>query len=148
MTTPKRSLAYPTNHLLAVIDDPAAAASAASALKTAGFGTADVILLRGTEGADRLDGLGEVGGPWRRMVRAFQFMSMDQMPDFRTYEGAIRDGRAVVAVAAGNRAAAIKARDILMAAGGHFINFFGRLSTEEFSRWRGPELASPGYLRR
>lgn len=148
MTTPKRSLAYPTNHLLAVIDDPAAAASAASALKTAAFGTADVILLRGTEGADRLDGLGEVGGPWRRMVRAFQFMSMDQMPDFRTYEGAIRDGRAVVAVAAGNRAAAIKARDILMAAGGHFINFFGRLSTEEFSRWRGPELASPGYLRR
>jgi hypothetical protein len=75
-------------------------------------------------------------------------MSMDQMPDFRTYEAAIRDGRAVLAIAAPNRPAALKARDLLIEAGGHFINYFGRLSTEEFSRWHGPELESPGYLRR
>jgi len=148
MVATKRSLSYPTNHLLGVIDDPAAAASAAGALTAAGFAPSDVTILRGEEGADRLDGLGEIGGPWRRLVRTFQFMSMDQMPDFRTYEAAIRDGRAVVAVKASRRAAALTARDILIDGGGHFINYFGRLSTEEFSRWRGPELSLPGYLRR
>ncbi|HTC85612.1 MAG TPA: hypothetical protein VK656_02845 [Candidatus Acidoferrum sp.] len=148
MARQRRSLAYPTNHLLGVIDDPAAAASGAAALAAAGFASSDVIVLRGTEGADRLDGLGEIGGPWRRLVRSFQFMSMDQMPDFRTYEAAIRDGRVVLAVKATDRDAVIRARDVLIAAGGHFINYFGRLSTEEFSRWQGPELDIPGFLRR
>jgi len=148
MARQRRSLAYPTNHLLGVIDDPAAAASGAAALAGAGFASSDVIVLRGTEGADRLDGLGEIGGPWRRLVRSFQFMSMDQMPDFRTYEAAIRDGRVVLAVKATDRDAVIRARDVLIAAGGHFINYFGRLSTEEFSRWQGRELDIPGFLRR
>ena len=29
--------------------------------------------------------------------------------------------------------------EAMKAAGGHFINRFGRLSTEEFARWQGPE---------
>jgi hypothetical protein len=144
----RRSFAYPTDHLLAVIDDPGAAAEAGRALVAAGFPAPDVTVLRGDEGADRLDGLGTVGGPWRRIVRAFQFMTMDQMPDFLTYEAALRDGRAVVAVRARDRSAMLKARDAIVAAGGHFLNFFGRFSTEELARWRGPELDVPGYMRR
>jgi len=148
MPETRRSVAYPTHHLLGVVDDPAAAAGAASALTGAGFAPAEVTLLRGSEGADRLDGLGEVGGWWRRMVRGFQYMTMDQMPDFRTYEAAIRDGRVVVAVRVSDRPRMLAARNALVAAGGHFINYFGRLSTEEFTRWRGPELPLPDYLRR
>jgi hypothetical protein len=148
MPETRRSFAYPTHHILAVIDDPAAAAGAARALTAAGFAPADVTLLRGAESADRLDGLGEIGGPWRRIVRGFQYMTMDQMPDFRTYEAAIRDGRAVVAVQVTDRPRMLAARDALIASGGHFINYFGRLSTEEFTRWQGPELALPDYLRR
>jgi hypothetical protein len=148
MADARRSFAYPTNHLLAVIDDPTNAARAARALVGAGFEAREVTVLRGEEGADRLDGLGAVGGPWRRVVRIFQFMSMDQMPDFQTYEAAIRDGRAVIAVRVRDRAAVLRARDLLGALGAHFINHFGRLSTEEFARWRGPELPSPEYLRR
>jgi hypothetical protein len=144
----RRSFAYPTNHLLAVVDDPAAAAEAGRALIAAGFPATDVTVLRGDEGADRLDGLGKVGGPWRRIVRAFQFMTMDQMPDFLTYEAALRDGRAVVAVRVRDRQSMLKARDVLHSAGGHFMNFFGRFSTEELARWRGPELDLPGYMRR
>jgi hypothetical protein len=144
----RRSFAYPTDQLLAVVDDPAAAASAGRALVAAGIPAADVTVLRGDEGADRLDGLGSVGGPWRRIVRAFQFMTMDQMPDFLTYEAALRDGRAVVAVRALDRPTMLRARDILVEADAHFMNFFGRLSTEELSRWRGPELAAPDYMRR
>ena len=36
--------------------------------------------------------------PCRALVRAFQFLSMDQLPDFLVYERAIDDGRAVIAV--------------------------------------------------
>jgi len=144
----RRSFAYPTNHLLAVIDDPVGAAEAGRALVAAGFRDADVSVIRGEEGADRLDGLGTVGGPWRRLVRMVQFMTMDQMPDFMTYESALRDGRAVVAVRASDRPTMLRARDVLLRANAHFMNFFGRLSTEELVRWRGAELSAPDYLRR
>ncbi|HYN69437.1 MAG TPA: hypothetical protein VEX41_04430 [Candidatus Eisenbacteria bacterium] len=35
----------------------------------------------------------------------------------------------------------------LQAAGGHLINRFGRLATEEFARWRGPEPAISDLLK-
>jgi hypothetical protein len=92
--------------------------------------------------------LGTVGGPWRRIVRLFQFMTMDQMPDFLTYEAALRTGRAVVAVRVRDRRSMLAARDLLLKWGGHFMNFFGRFSTEEVIRWRGSELELPGYMRR
>ncbi len=107
---------YPTNHLLAVVDDPAAAADVAKRLVAAGFHPKDVTVLRGEEGADRLDGLGDVHR-WTRLVRIFQYMTMDQMPDFRTYEAALRDGRAVIAVRVRNRTEMTRARDILVEAG-------------------------------
>ena len=81
--------------------------------------------------------------PWSRIVRLFQFMTMDQMPDFLTYEAALRDGRAVVAVRVPDRPSMLAARDRLLASGGHFMNFFGRLSTEELVRWRDPKLELP-----
>jgi hypothetical protein len=147
MAPSRRSFAYPTDQLLAVIDDPVAATEAGRALVAAGFPAADVTVLRGDEGADRLDGLGR-SGPWRRIVRAFQFITMDQMPDFLTYEAALRDGRAVIAVRVQDRPSMLRVRDLLRAAGGHFMNFFGRFSTEELARWRGPELDLPDYMRR
>jgi len=148
MARSRRSMAYPTDHLLAVVDDPTAAATAGRALVAAGFPTADVTVVRGDEGAERLDALGTASGPWHRLVRLFQFMTMDQMPDFLTYEAAIRDGRAVIAVRVRDRPSMLRARDAITAAGGHFLNYFGRFSTEELSRWRGPELELPDYLRR
>jgi hypothetical protein len=148
MARSRRSFAYPTGHLLAVVDDPAAAAAAGGALVSAGFAPADVTVLRGDEGVDRFHGLDSGGGLWRRLVRATQFLTMDQMPDFVTYEAALRDGRAVVAVRADDRPSMLRARDLLIGAGGHFMNFFGRLSTEELARWRGPELEIPAYMRR
>jgi hypothetical protein len=75
-------------------------------------------------------------------------MTMDQMPDFLTYEAALRTGRAVLAVRVKDRRSMLAARDRLLEAGGHFMNFFGRFSTEEVVRWRGPELELPGYMRR
>ena len=39
-------------------------------------------------------------------------------------------------------------RPILERFGAHFMNYFGRLSTEEISLWRGDEPTIPDVLRR
>jgi hypothetical protein len=73
---------------------------------------------------------------------------MDQMVDLAVYEAALRDGRAVISVHARRVADRDRAKQVLAAAGAHFINFFGRIATEEISRWRGKELPLHPYLRR
>ena len=58
----RRAIGYPTNRLLAVIDDAPEAAAALADLKEAGFADRDLEILRGDEGADRMDGTGEISG--------------------------------------------------------------------------------------
>jgi hypothetical protein len=148
MLRTKRAIGYPTNRLVAVIDDPAEAAGAMADLTAAGFGERDLDLLRGEEGADRMDGTGDVSGWLGRLRRAFDFTLMDQLVDFAAYERALRDGRAVVMVRAHGDVPKAKAHEILKRHGGHFINYYGRFATEELDLWRGPEPSIPGYLRR
>jgi hypothetical protein len=145
----KRSLTYPTDHLLAVFDDPGDAASAAADLGRSGFATEDITILRGGEGIERLEPSTGQTGRWTRLLRAVQYVTMDQMPDFPAYVAALRDGRAIVAVrVTGAHARRIEARDVLERHRGHFMNFFGRYATEELVPWRGPELPMPEHLRR
>ena len=141
-------ITYPTNRLLAVIDDPARAAAAGDALTAAGMGRDHVEVLVGADGRDRLGRLGSRPNLLSRTVRAFQFMLMDQMPDFLVYERAIDDGRAVVAVRVDDRRVMREAQAVLERHGGHFLNHFGRFSTEELTMWRGPEPVIPDPLRR
>ena len=94
----RRPIGYPTNRLLAVVDDPAEAAAAMAELQAGGIPTRDLEILRGDEGADRMDGTGGVSGWLGRLRRAFDFTLMDQLVDFAAYERALRDGRAVVMV--------------------------------------------------
>lgn len=148
MTAPGRAIGYPTNRLLAVLDDPAAAASALAELRADGFAVRDLDVLRGEEGANRVDGTGEVSGWLGRLRCAFDFTLMDQLVDFAAYERALRDGRAVVMVHVHSDAPKQAAHDVLKAHGGHFINYYGRFATEELDVWRGPEPDIPGYLRR
>ena len=141
-------ITYPTGRLLAVIDDPAEATDAVADLAQAGFDPAGIAMLEGEAGRDGLGKLGPPPSVLGRMIRAVQFLSMDQTPDFLVYERALDDGRAVVAVRAADRAAMISARDVLEDHGAHFLNHFGRLMTEEVSRWRGPEPRIPDAFRR
>jgi predicted O-methyltransferase YrrM len=144
----RRAIRYPTNRLLAVVDDPTEAAAASAELAAAGVATRDLEILRGDEGADRMDGTGEVSGWLGRLRRAFDFTLMDQLVDFAVYERALRDGRAVVMVHVHGDAPKVAAQRILKSHGGHFINYYGRFATEELDMWRGPEPEIPGYLRR
>jgi hypothetical protein len=144
----RRAIGYPTNRLLAVVDDPADAAAALTDLKAAGFMDRDLEILRGEEGADRMDGTGEVSGWLGRLRRAFDFTLMDQLVDFAMYERALRDGRAVIMVHVHGDAPKQRALDALKRRGGHFMNYYGRFATEEHGLWRGTEPDIPGYLRR
>jgi hypothetical protein len=146
--TSRRFIGYPTNRLLAVVDDPADAAAAMAELQAAGIATRDLDILRGDEGADRMDGTGSVAGWLARLRRAFDFTLMDQLVDFAAYEQALRDGRAVVMVHVHSDDLKIAAHRILERQRGHFINYYGRFATEELDAWRGPEPDIPGYLRR
>ena len=137
---------YPTNYLLAVADTDAQAAAGAAALASAGFAASDVVVIAGPEG-EQFGRLGAKQGPQSRFVRMIQFTTMDQMPDFRAYEAAVLDGRTVVGVRI-DAARIPVARDLLLANGLHFLNFYGRWSTAEVSPWRGAELDLPDYLRR
>lgn len=148
MSATRHPIGYPTNRLLAVIDDPAEAAAAMAELKAAGIADRDLELLRGEESADRMDGTGAVSGWLGRLRRAFDFTLMDQLVDFATYERALRDGRAVVMVHVHGDAPKVAAHDILKRHGGHFTNYYGRFATEELDLWHGPEPDIPGYLRR
>ena len=137
---PKRDKVVTVQRLMAVIDQPQAATVAAGALAQAGFPTEDVRVLHGDRDADRIDSLGRQSGPWKKLWRAVQFTQADQMVDLVVYEAALRDGRAVIAVHARRAEQRERARQVLAAAGAHFMNYFGRLSTEDVSRWRGKEL--------
>ncbi len=107
-----------------------------------------VVVLAGTDAADAIDATGRRHGLPGRLIRAVQFLVMDQMPDLALYEAALREGRAVVTVAAADRAAGARAAGVLARHGAHFVNRFGRFETEEIARWRGPEPRIPGLLRR
>lgn len=137
-----------TGHVLAVVDDPTGAPGIVTELARAGIEPTTVTLLRGPEGAARIDATGEGAGWGARLRQAVSFTLADQMPDLILYEAALRDGRAVLAVPVRSDESKLAAHRVLRHHGAHFINYFGRFVTEELDLWRGPELDIPDALRR
>jgi 3-hydroxyisobutyrate dehydrogenase-like beta-hydroxyacid dehydrogenase len=131
-----------SQRLLAVFDDRERADRAALAARKAG---AQVIERHeGAAAADAIDATGARRGLIARVGRAVQFSFEDQMPALAWYEAALRDGRVVLAIPTRSREQTRAVAAALEGAGGHFINRFGRLETEEISRWRGvePDISS------
>ena len=133
------------DRLVGVIDDPTQAQQARRRLVELGVPMADIDVLVGEAGAERLDSTGE-GGWWQRIVRLSQYLSTDQSTDLVMYDAALRDGRTVVAVHLTDKALKQPATAVIQDAGAHLVSFFGRMQTEEISRWRGPELVLPDML--
>lgn len=134
-----------SRRVLAVFDDRAAADRGAAAARRAGARIVE--RLEGAEAADAIDATGRRRGMLARVGRAVQFSVEDQMPALAWYEAALREGRVVLTVPTAGREATLTIVAALAAAGGHFINRFGSLDTEEFARWRGPEPQLPSVLR-
>ena len=152
-----RFIGYPNRQVVAVVDDRGAAERAAKALRDGGANlgggaslgdgaggsarSGAVEVYEGAADAELFDATGARHGVVARLRRAMQFSLMDQLPAMAWYEAALREGKSVVAVRTTGRAETLRAVEALKAAGGHFINRFGRFDTEEFARWRGPEPA-------
>jgi hypothetical protein len=130
------------DRLVGVIDDPPDAQAARRRLVDLGVPMANIEVLVGEAGAERLDSTGE-GGWWQRIVRLSQLVTTDQSTDLEMYDAALRDGRAVIAVLLKDRTLKPQATTILTDVGAHLLSFYGRIQTEEISRWRGPELIEP-----
>ena len=137
-----------TGQLFAVVDDPADAPDLVRHLADAGVDTTNVTMLRGDEGAARIDATGARTGVRARLRQILSFTMVDQMPDFVLYEAAVLDGRTVLAVPIPSETARTTSIRVLRDGGAHFVNFYGRFATEEIVPWRGPELAIPSLLRR
>jgi hypothetical protein len=144
----RRFIGYPVDRLLAAFRDPTEAAAAAAELRAAGTPIEDIEILRGDEGAARLDGSGTVNGPFTRLRRLLSFTLMDQLPDFAWYEATVRDGGAVLMVRARGDANTRAALRTIRAHDGHFANYYGRFATEELDAWHGPEPDLPSMMRR
>jgi len=134
-----RFIGYPSRQVLAVFEDGAAADRASAALGSAGVDASKVERYNGQADADRFDATGRHHGPVEKALRAIQFGLMDQLPAMAWYESALRTGRTVIAVHVDGRKQTLRAVTALRDAGGHYINGFGRLETEQFEPWRGPE---------
>ena len=132
-------IGYPRQQVLAVFDTTAAADAAGVALAGAGVNADAIVRYEGMADADRFDATGQRHGVIARGLRAVQFSLMDQLPAMAWYEAALREGKTVLAIRTRNRAETLRVVDALRGEGGHFINRFGRLATEEFARWSGPE---------
>ena len=140
-------IGYPADKVLAVFDGAAEADRALEAVNRSGIAGTNVERFHGAVDADRFDATGERHGAVARVLRTVQFSLMDQLPAMAWYEAALRDGKTVVAVKTRTRATTLKVVEALRAAGGHFINQFGRAATEEFARWQGPEPNVPSLMK-
>lgn len=140
-------IGYPRGKVLAAFDSAAAATTAERSVQAAGIAPSEIERFEGPAAADQFDASGARHGIVARSLRAMQFSLMDQLPAMAWYEAALREGKTVLAVRSGDRAATLTVVDALRGAGGHFINHFGRVATEEFERWRGPEPAVPSLMK-
>jgi hypothetical protein len=140
-------IGYPTGWTLAVVDDVDAARAAAEALEAMGLPPGAVLLIDGPDAGERLRRLGASTGPFARLRRSVQFMTMDQLPDLFVYEAALAERRPLVAVKvpANRRPEAVA---VLRAHGAHFINSFGAWMTAEIEPWHGRMPHIPQHMQR
>ena len=129
---PMDSTAYPTNHVLAIVDTPAQFIAAEAALRDAGFLGSEVEFSCGTAAADILaastgrTGLGNVA----TRIAEWLGVTNDEMAVKDRYGQALRDGQIVALVLAPGDGRKELAARVVREHGGHFVNYLGRFSIE------------------
>jgi len=120
---------YPNDHLFGVVDGAAPAGEALAALRALGIDDDDLSTFTGNAGAIRIDASGAHHGIFARLVRAAQAMSMDGDQSQR-YEDEARRGHTVIAVHTSDPLLRQGAVQVLKSHGGHYINYYARLHSE------------------
>jgi hypothetical protein len=117
-------LAYPTNKVLGVVDTAAQVRGAITALEEAGYDKDKLEILCGHENSTLVDPDGSEHGLIGRIIRRIQQFSDFEIEHAQVHQEALQSGRFLVGVPARSQEQAEKARDILVANGGHFINYY------------------------
>ncbi|MGH8930680.1 MAG: hypothetical protein ACRDZO_08660 [Egibacteraceae bacterium] len=132
MTEPaEQFLRYPTNRIVAVLDEPDQVATAIDRLSHAGFDSEEIRVLCGEEGAQRLDATGERHGLLARLTRILQsFGGEDEHVERHAAE--LRAGHFVLGVHVGeDEDRKTAAHAALQEADARFVNYYGEWSVEQ-----------------
>jgi hypothetical protein len=130
----ERPGAYPTNHVVGVIDTCEEVGGAIEALSTGGFLDSEIHILAGEAAAEALETWsGRTGRITNLLIHAAELLGVqdDEMSLRERYGQALRDGRYVVAVAAPTETRKELATRILGEHGGHAVTFMGRFAIEQ-----------------
>jgi hypothetical protein len=123
---------FPYNSVVAVIDDAAHLEAAVDALLAGGFAEADVGILSGAAGVQRIDAKGERKGLLARLFRIVDRLGEEHEHTARHVD-ALEAGSFVVVVAVPDDAAKARAHAALATHGGHFINYYSHWQTEDLA---------------
>jgi rRNA-processing protein FCF1 len=128
----EKFIGYPIDNLFGIIDNSDDAETALQALVTAGFAN-DIQLFHGEEGAHRIDASGAKHG-WLAQLRRLHQKSTVERAHAEQYEQAVLQEQCVIAVHTSDPEQRERARQILKAHGGHFINYYGRFGIRQLDR--------------
>ena len=127
---------YPTDHVVGILDTPEQLKEAIRALTGGGFLESEIRVAHGPTAAARLEASTGRTGLVDRLLRFTERIGMpnDETAVKDRYEQALRDGQFAVLVLAPTEERQARAGEVLSAEGGHFINYFGRLTIEPIAR--------------
>ena len=125
-----RGQLFPYNTVVGVIDDPESLERAVQGLTAAGFAEADVDVLCGEGGIERIDATGKRKGLLARIFRLVDALGSEREHTERHVDE-LGAGHFVVVARTPDEAAKARARDALAAHGGHYINYYSRWTAEE-----------------
>jgi hypothetical protein len=123
---------YPTNHVLAVIDDRDRADAAVTALRNGGFMESEIHVGTGAAAADDVGaspGRTGVAGLLLRFAERIGIAD-EELETKHRYERAMRDNRFVISVAAPTEERKDRSAQILRDHGGHTVSFLGKHTIE------------------
>lgn len=133
-----RSVAYPENNVLSVLDTREQVSAAVGALTSGGFLPSEIRVETGAERADAVDASPGRGGLAGLLIRLAERLGVtdEEMELKNIYEQAMRDDLFVVAVLALTTERREHAADILRAHGARAIAYHGKRAIELMSRRR------------
>ena len=117
---------YPTDYIVAVIDDPDAGQRAFDALRQAGFPAWEIELHRGEDLVQYLESMEPQRGFYSRLRTALQTALSDELEACQEYEREARAGHAILTVRGDNPPKVEAARRILREHGAHTVRHYGQ----------------------
>lgn len=123
---------YPTNHVLAVINDRERADAAVAALMSGGFMESEIHVGTGVAAADDVSASPGRTGVAGLLIRFAERIGIadEELETKHRYEQAMRDNRFVVSVATPTEERKDRAAQVLREHGAHTVSFFGKHAIE------------------